>query len=36
MKKEQPVRHRDLTVLVNRYIRPRQALATTSSRDLGL
>lgn len=29
-------RHRDLAVLVNRYIRPLEALATTSSRDLGL
>jgi hypothetical protein len=30
-------RHRDLSVLVNRYIRPQlEALATTSSRDLGL
>jgi integrase len=29
-------RHKDLTVLVNRYIRPMQALATTSSKDLGL
>ena len=29
-------RHKDLTVLVNRYIRPVEALATTSSRDLGL
>jgi integrase len=29
-------RHKDLTVLVNRYIRPLEALATTSSRDLGL
>ena len=29
-------RHKDLTVLVNRYIRPMEALATTSSRDLGL
>ena len=29
-------RHRDLSVLVNRYIRPLEALATTSSRDLGL
>lgn len=28
-------RHRDLSVLVNRYIRPLEALATTS-RDLGL
>lgn len=27
-------RHKDLTVLVNRYIRPLEALATTSSRDL--
>lgn len=29
-------RHRDLSVLVNRYIRPLEALATTPSRDLGL
>ncbi len=29
-------RHKDLTVLVNRYIRPIEALATTSSRELGL
>jgi integrase len=29
-------RHKDLTVLVNRYIRPLEALATTSSKDLGL
>ena len=29
-------RHRDLSVLVDRYIRPLEALATTSSRDLGL
>ena len=29
-------RHQDLSVLVNRYIRPLEALATTSSRDLGL
>jgi integrase len=29
-------RHKDLTVLVNRYIRPLEALATASSRDLGL
>jgi integrase len=29
-------RHKDLSVLVNRYIRPLDALATTSSRDLGL
>lgn len=29
-------RHRDLAVLVNRYIHPLEALATTSSRDLGL
>jgi integrase len=29
-------RHKDLAVLVNRYIRPLEALATTSSRDLGL
>ena len=29
-------RHKDITVLVNRYIRPIEALATTSSRDLGL
>lgn len=29
-------RHKDLPVLVNRYIRPLEALATTSSKDLGL
>jgi integrase len=29
-------RHKGLSVLVNRYIRPLEALATTSSRDLGL
>ena len=30
-------RHKDLTVLVNRYIRPLEALATTTtSKDLGL
>jgi integrase len=29
-------RHRDLSVLLSRYIRPLEALATTSSRDLGL
>jgi len=29
-------RHKDLSVLLNRYIRPLEALATTSSRDLGL
>lgn len=29
-------RHRDISVLVNRYIRPYEAVATTSSRDLGL
>ena len=29
-------RHKDLSVLVNRYIWPLEALATTSSRDLGL
>jgi integrase len=29
-------RHKDLTVLVNRYIRPLEALATTWSRDHGL
>ncbi len=29
-------RHKDLTVLVNRYIWPLEALSTTSSRDLGL
>jgi integrase len=29
-------RHKDLSVLVNRYIRPLEALATTSSRNLGL
>ncbi len=28
--------HKDISVLVNRYIRPLEALATTSSRDLGL
>ena len=28
--------HRDLSVLVERYIRPRETLARTSSRDLGL
>jgi integrase len=28
--------HKDLSVLVNRYIRPLEALATTSSKDLGL
>jgi hypothetical protein len=28
-------RHEDLTVLVNRYIRPLEALANTSSKDLG-
>jgi site-specific recombinase XerD len=29
-------RHRDISVLINRYIRPLEALARTSSRDLGL
>jgi len=29
-------RHKDLTVLVERYIRPLDALAHTSSKDLGL
>jgi integrase len=29
-------RHKDLTVLLNRYIRPLDALETTTSRDLGL
>jgi len=29
-------RHKDLTVLVTRYIRPLEALASTSSKDLGL
>jgi len=29
-------RHKDLTVLVERYIRPLEALAQTSSKDLGL
>lgn len=29
-------RHKDLTVLVERYIRPLEALAHTSSKDLGL
>ncbi len=29
-------RHKDLGVLVNRYIRPLEALANTSSKDLGL
>lgn len=29
-------RHNDLSVLLNRYIRPLDALASTSSRDLGL
>ena len=29
-------RHKDLSVLVNRYIRPLEALATTTSSDLGL
>lgn len=29
-------RHKDLAVLVNRYIRPLEALSATSSRDLGL
>ncbi len=31
-----PNRHRDLSVLVDRYLRPLQALATSSSRGLGL
>jgi len=29
-------RHKDLGVLLKRYIRPLEALTTTSSRDLGL
>ena len=29
-------RHRDLGTLLNHYIRPAEALATTTSRDLGL
>jgi hypothetical protein len=29
-------RHRDLTTLFNHSIRPADALATTTSRDLGL
>lgn len=29
-------RHRDISVLITRYIRPLEALAMTSSRDLGL
>lgn len=29
-------RHRDISVLINRCIRPLEALARTSSRDLGL
>jgi hypothetical protein len=29
-------RHKDLTVFVNRYIRPFEAPATTSSKDIGL
>jgi hypothetical protein len=29
-------RHHELKVLVEHYIRPRQALAITTSRDLGL
>ncbi len=29
-------RHRDLDTLVEHYIRPSEALATTTSRDLGL
>lgn len=29
-------RHKDISVLVTRYIRPLEALATTSSKDLGL
>jgi hypothetical protein len=29
-------RHKDLPVLVHRYIRPLGALATTSSKELGL
>jgi len=28
--------HRDLGTLMNHYIRPAEALATTTSRDLGL
>jgi hypothetical protein len=30
------LRHRDLATLVNHYIRLAEALATTTSRDLGL
>ncbi len=29
-------RHRDLGTLLNHYIRPAEALATSTSRDLGL
>lgn len=29
-------RHHDISVLVNRYIRPLETLATTTSSDLGL
>lgn len=29
-------RHRDLSVLIERYIRPAQALKVTTSRDFGL
>ncbi len=29
-------RHRDLGTLLNHYIRPAEAMATTTSRDLGL
>ena len=29
-------RHEDIGVLVNRYMRPAQALENTSSKDLGL
>jgi hypothetical protein len=29
-------RHRDLAALVNHYIRPAEAMATTTSQDLGL
>ena len=29
-------RHKDLAVLLNRYIRPLDAMETTTSRDLGL
>jgi hypothetical protein len=31
-----PTRHRRIEVLIERYIRPIEALRTTSSRDLGL